>query len=287
MNIVLGTAQFGMDYGIANRTGRPTDAALAETLTRFASCGGRLLDTAANYGDCEQRLGAFGVSQFDIVTKLPDLSDGAGDPASAAIRFVDASLQSLQVNSLYGVMLHRPENLLLSDGPRLWKALADMKRDGLITKIGYSVYRPDELERLVSDYAPDIVQLPFNVFDQRFAGSGWLQRLHAAGCEIHARSVFLQGVLLQSPQARASYFSPWLPVFDTFEKYAASSGRSRMELCLTCAKSCKEIDGLVVGVDSAAQLQEVMSAASVAAEAVPDFACHDEDLVLPQNWVTA
>ena len=284
MTIVLGTAQFGMDYGVANNVGRPADEALAETLACFAANGGTTLDTAVNYGDCEARLGRYGVRNFNVITKLPGLESYADDFYGATRRLIEGSINRLGLDNLYGVMLHRPENLQLYKGDVIWQAILDMQQEGLVQKFGYSLYNPDELDELFSSFTPSIVQIPFNVFDQRFAITGWLKRLSASGCEVHSRSVFLQGVLLQSANDRPAYFDDWQFQFDQFDRFVASAGASPMHVALSFASCQPGIDGVVVGVDTAQQLEEVVQARQLEIQKLPDLALQDVNLILPQNW---
>ncbi len=284
MTIVLGTAQFGMDYGVANHVGRPADEALAETLACFAANGGTTLDTAVNYGDCEARLGHYGVSNFNVITKLPDLASYEDDFYGATRQQLEASMTRLGLNNLYGVMLHRPKNLQLDKGDGIWRAVLDMQKEGLVQKFGYSLYNPDELDELFVSFRPSIVQLPFNVFDQRFATTGWLKRLSASGCEVHSRSAFLQGVLLQSANDRPTYFDNWHFEFDRFDRFVASAGATPMHIALSFVFSQNGIDGVVVGVDTAQQLEEILQFRQLKVKEMPDLAVQDTNLILPQNW---
>ena len=102
----------------------------------------------------------------------------------------------LNTINLYGLMLHRPEQLLGPYGEEIMSALLSLKKSGTVQKIGISVYSPDEFTELFSEYDFDIVQCPFNLIDRRLVNSGWLAKLKALGVEVHVRSSFLQGLLL-------------------------------------------------------------------------------------------
>ena len=284
MKIVLGTAQFGMNYGVTNKVGRPPDDALGETLRCFAANGGTTLDTAVNYGDCEARLGGHGASAFNVITKLPDLVSFADNLYSATRQQLEASMTRLGLEKIYAVLLHRPENLHLEKGHRIWRALSDMRDEGLIQKFGYSLYEPDELETLFNSFPPSMVQLPLNVFDTRFVKTGWLSRLSCADCEVHCRSVFLQGVLAQPPNYRPAYFDNWNVQFDRFDRFVASIGTTPMRAALAFVSNQPEVNGLVVGVDTAEQLEDIMQARQLDISEMPDFSSNERDLILPQNW---
>ncbi len=286
MKLVLGTAQVGMVYGAANVYGKPDDDALSGILETAIQRGVRTLDTAAGYGVSEQRIGAHADKGFNIVTKLPNMSVDLDDVAKAVTEAIEAACARLNVQRLYGLLLHQADNLVSAAGSAIWAAMSRAKADGCVTKIGYSVYDPTELDLLVPDYLPDLVQLPFNVFDQRFATSGWTRRLREAGCEVHARSIFLQGVLLQDAVSRAAYFDDWQDAFDRFDGAVRAAGSSAGQFAIALAKSDGHIDGVVCGVDSKRQLSQLCDwfDSATPLSTLPDLAVSDARLILPQNW---
>lgn len=286
MKLVLGTAQFGMEYGAANVYGKPDDDTLCGILATAIQRGVHTLDTAAGYGESEQRIGAHAEQGFDIVTKLPNMSIFLDDVGKAVTEAIEAACARLNVQRLHGLLLHRADNLVSAAGPAIWAAMSRAQADGRVTKIGYSVYDPTELDRLVPDYPPGLVQLPFNGFDQRFAVSGWTRRLREAGCEVHARSIFLQGVLLQDAVSRAAYFDHWRDAFDRFDGAVRAAGCSAGQFAFSLAKSDGHIDGLVCGVDSASQLSQLCDwfDSATPLSILPDLIVSDARLILPQNW---
>ena len=278
-----------MVYGAANAYGKPDDNALQGILATAVRRGVRALDTAAGYGESEQRIGEYAEQRFDIVTKLPDMSAELDHIEKAVKNAIDAACARLKVQRLYGLLMHRADNLMSSGGPAIWAAMLRAQAAGRVCKIGYSVYDPIELDQLVADYPPSLVQLPFNVFDQRFAASGWMRRLHEAGCEVHARSIFLQGVLLQEAASRAVYFDPWQDAFDRFDGAVRAAGCSAGQFAFALAKSNGHIDGVVCGVDSTRQLSQLCDWFDNATplSKLPDLAVTDARLILPQNWQLA
>ena len=283
MKLALGTVQFGVRYGIANESGQPTEADVAAVVSRAWSGGLRMLDTAIAYGDSEQRLGRADVRQWAVVTKLPALP-GAGAAVDAWMQTsVEGSLERLGVSRLHGLLLHRPDQLLAE--PRLYRALQAVKQQGLVRKVGVSIYDPGELDRLIPRFALDVVQAPFNLVDARLLESGWLQRLAAEGVELHVRSVFLQGLLLMPPSRRPPQFGRWASLLESYDAWLEVSGTTRVEACLRYALGFPEIARVIVGVDSVGQLEQLIAAASGAAPAVPAaLHCRDLDLLNPARW---
>ena len=191
--LALGTAQFGLSYGVANQQGQVSIDQVAEILRVASAVGVDTLDTAIAYGESEQVLGQVGVSSFKIISKLQALSDESLDLQKQVIDSVESSLERLRITQLYGLLLHRPGQLLSNQGVTLYQALQDLKNKGLVKKIGISIYSPTELEALCRSFEFDLIQAPFNIFDRRLERQGWLDKLKKKGVEVHSRSVFSTG----------------------------------------------------------------------------------------------
>ena len=210
----LGTAQFGLPYGVANQRGQISLDDARAILRCAESAGIDTLDTAIAYGDSEDRLGEIGVASWQVISKLPGIPEDCTDVATWVSHAVEASLCRLGISQLRVLLLHCPAQLLSEQGEVLYAALAQQKRNGLVKKIGVSIYEPDELNALCLNFDFDVVQAPFNIFDRRMIDSGWLVRLSQRGIEVHVRSVFLQGLLLQQPVDRPIKFQRWRSLWD-------------------------------------------------------------------------
>lgn len=244
------------------------------------------LDTAIAYGESETCLGKAGVKEFKIVTKLPALPEEIKDINGWVHNQIESSLGRLGVDSLYAVLLHRPEQLLGVTGEHLYAALQALKADGLTRKVGVSIYTPIELGMLFPRFGIDIVQAPFNLVDRRLQTSGWLARLKAADVEIHVRSVFLQGLLLMSRCEIPAKFARWTPLWDSWHRWLSNPcAPTAVQACLSFSLAFPEVDRVVVGSDNAEQLDEIMRAVVTPSQAtLPDLLCDDEDLLNPARW---
>ena len=200
--LALGTVQFGLQYGVANQRGKVAAQEVRAILEFARRAGLDMLDTAVAYGESEALLGQIGVSDWQVISKLPAVPVGCGDVERWVRDSVADSLARLNVARLYGLLLHRPGQLLDSIGGQLYAALRRLTVDGVVGKIGVSIYDPGELDRLCDHFAFDLVQAPFNILDSRLVQTGWLSRLRRGGTELHVRSVFLQGLLLMRPTDR-------------------------------------------------------------------------------------
>lgn len=283
--LALGTVQFGQAYGIANHSAMVEPDAIAQILACGWNAGVGTLDTAVSYGVSEQRLGETGVEQWQVISKVPALPQGRSDVAGWLEEAVYGSLERLRIPKFRGLLFHRPAQLLGRRGGALYAALAAMRDQGLVDKIGISVYGPEELEALCARFSFDLVQSPFSVIDRRLVDSGWLARLRKQGVEIHVRSLFLQGLLLMEPGRRPDAFERWHSLWDRWHGWLNEESVTPLQACLSFALSEPRIDRVVVGVDSLRQLQAILTNADAIVTPPPtDLRSSDLDLINPSRW---
>jgi aryl-alcohol dehydrogenase-like predicted oxidoreductase len=285
--LVLGTVQFGMPYGISNRTGQVSLAGVRSILDGARAAHIDTLDTAVAYREAEQRLGEAGVRDFRVVTKLPPRPTDSTGAAAWVEQTVEQSLRRLGVTRLHGLLLHRARDLIGADGRGILGKMRELQAAGHVSRLGVSVYDPEELDEVVPIFEPEIVQAPFNVFDRRLATSGWLSRLAAEGVAVHVRSVFLQGLLLLPAAQRPAQFAPWRELFARWDAWLQRERLSPLRACLAFALSHRDVDGVVFGVESREQLDEIIASA-VPGVAVPEeLSTADPDLINPGRWKAA
>lgn len=290
MKIGLGTVQFGVDYGISNIGGK-TEAEEVSRILRYASEQGvQFLDTAATYGQSEIVLGKAMPSStsFSVVTKAPPVWGDVvsnEDPILLDEAF-QSSLEKLGELSLYGLLVHHAGNLLLDGGEHLFAKMQELKGRGLVKKIGVSVYDRETLERVCEQFPIDLIQVPLNVFDQRLLADNYLAGLKKSGVEIHARSAFLQGLLLMETDTLPAYFSPIRELFCAYRAHVDSLGVSPLEAALGFVNSLDEVDVVLCGVNNLQQLKEIIAAAKVEInrDEFSRFAVNDEAMINPVNW---
>lgn len=285
--LALGTVQFGLNYGIANPHGQVSFDETEVILDHARKSGIHTLDTAIAYGNSEQRLGVIGIQDWRVVSKLPAIPEGCRAIDHWVMNAVQGSLERLRIKRLYGLLLHRPQQLMEQDGDQIYCALQKLKDDHLVQKVGVSVYAPEELDALCSRYVFDLVQAPFNLIDQRLVNIGWLSRSSCLGMELHVRSVFLQGLLLMDPNDRPRQFDRWSPTWSKYQAWLGQTGLTPVQACIRFAGSFDEIHRIVVGVDSLYQLKEILQAAAGSLPEVPqELQSFDPDLINPSHWQT-
>lgn len=288
--IALGTVQFGLPYGVANTQGQVSYDQAEAMLMAMRAAGIDTIDTAIAYGEAETVLGRIGVSGFRLVSKVPALRGPALAVDDWVMAQVEASLERLRVPRLGGLMLHAPDDLLGPHGSDLARGLRRVRDAGLAERIGLSVYSPEQLATLIDRLPLEIIQIPLNVFDRRFVETGWLDRLLSDDVEVHARSVFLQGLLLMPSDRVPSKFAPFRTLIDGWHAWLsgnAAAGRSTVQACLAHVASYAGISRLVVGADSLAQFQDIIEAASTAPLRAPDsLSSPATPLINPAQWNT-
>jgi aryl-alcohol dehydrogenase-like predicted oxidoreductase len=285
VKLALGTVQFGQDYGIANSTGQTSRSEVEKILELARLKGINTVDTAIAYGESERVLGQIGVQDFNIISKLPELPTACRNVEKWMESQLNDSLQRLRLDSIGGFLLHRPQQLLEPGNKNLWATLLDSKRQGLVKKIGYSIYGPNELEQLWSQFKPDIIQAPYNIFDRRMETSGWFKRLNYEGVEIHGRSAFLQGLLLLDKYNRAKQFDKWSGHWQLWDRWLKQNQLTPLQSALAFALADDKVNKVIVGVDHCDQLKEIVEAVDIAISDFPDeLSLTDEQLIDPSNW---
>jgi len=292
MKLGLGTVQFGLDYGVANRAGQVPPSEVARMLALAEKEGISVLDTAHHYGDSQRVLGQQlrPGAAFRIVTKTPrfgevPLREAHADLLEASLA---SSLRELGRQRIYGSLVHHAPDAMVEGSERLFARLTRLKERGWVEKIGVSVYRPEDLESILHTHPIDLVQLPFNVLDQRMARRpDLLQSLRQRGVEVHVRSAFLQGLLLLDPAALDPSFGPWLPTLTEFRRRATAPELSPLAVAVRFALEAPFVDTVIVGACSTGQLTEIVEAArgTTALPALDDLAVADEALINPSRWL--
>lgn len=283
--LVLGSAQFGMSYGVTNLNGVPTAPALQALLERARNAGIGLIDTSPAYGESEVVLGRLGAGQsFGFITKT--LASGSSPDVASMVSQVHRSVSHLRQQAIYGLLFHNADILASDAGTTLFDAARQLKDDGLVKKLGVSVYNADQIETVLTRYEIDLVQLPINLLDKRLIVSGALDRLKNRGVEVHARSAFLQGVLLSTPGELPERVAKLRPYVEKFRERLAELTLSPVQACLGFLDSMESIDRIVVGVTTASELTEILSAMESSAQcnSFGDLAIDDPNLLDPRFW---
>lgn len=280
--IIIGTAQFGMSYGITNRKGLVSNDEVANILSMASINGIRGIDTAMAYGTSESVLGDHFLERFDVVTKIPEVPSNVKDIKGWIISQVDQSMKKTRLTSYAGILLHAPQQLFSSIGSEIIMGLNEVLRNGWTQKIGVSVYEIEDAMRCCSVMDVNLIQLPINLLDGRVS-SGNLSVFKKMGVEIHARSIYLQGLLLFKFKLPKK-FSQWSRHFDLIQQWIIANKLTPLEACLGYVSGLKEVDKFILGLESSDQLCEALSSLGSEVLIPSELQIKDDQLLNPFNW---
>ncbi len=282
--IVLGSVQFGEKYGISNVSGQTSIHQVYKILDYALINSINTIDTAPSYGGSEEIIGNILNDKWKIITKTR-YSNGEVEFEEIVSNF-NESLKKLKVDSVHGLLVHNGDQLLGKDGELIFSAMKKLKDLGVVDKIGVSVYDSIQIKKIINKFEIDIIQLPFNIFDQRLLKDGTLHDLKNKNIEIHARSIFLQGLLLMDIKSIPAYFNP---ILDTLKKYHTEArylSMTNLEFALSFVNSVKEIDCLVIGVETLKHLEDMVNSSflDLDVEKFKSLAIYDKKFINPSNW---
>lgn len=285
--LCLGTVQLGLPYGITNNKGKVSETDARKILALAAKSGIELLDTAQAYGTAEIVLGGCWPMEYPkrLISKLP-----AGTSPDSWESNLNSSLKRLNVKKLDGFLLHNASDLLSSHGPQLLYWLESLLDRGLADRIGVSIYSAADLECLPLKRL-QLVQLPLSIYDQRLIRDNTVSKLQDLGIAVHARSILLQGLLLQQPQSWPNHFSQ--EFIDHHARWLAclqNTSLSSLDAALGFIHSCDGIEAALIGVLTTKELLEILKAWEKAqtmnfpADMSVDWAWYYESDLDPRKW---
>lgn len=283
---MLGTVQFGLPYGVANKAGQPSQEQAFSVLDAAWDCGVRVLDSAQEYGQANHIIAQYHAARahrFRVINKVLRHPVDIDTVYDSLARERDA----LRIDAFECVMFHYPASVNNNVPDDFFFQL---KARGLSDKSGLSFEDPQEFKRISQRFDLDVVQLPFNPINQCFIAGDFIDSLSMAGIDVHVRSLFLQGLLLAG-----SIIPPHLaalsPSIDKMSADCKERGLSTITACILYALRRPSVGHLVVGAQNLEQWQQIFSAyqeAGVIADHVTlpweTYACPDYDLVHPVQW---
>jgi aryl-alcohol dehydrogenase-like predicted oxidoreductase len=264
--LILGTVQFGIEYGITNSSGKTPESELGSIFNYAKQHGIAFLDTAQAYGDAESNIGRYADNQFEVISKFPFL-----ETEEALFDSFYRTLGHLNKKELYGYMAHNAEFLL--QYPLLWNTLKILKGYRKVKKIGYSLYTVEQLDHLLEmGMVPDVIQIPYSIFDRKF--SSRFELLRSMNVEIHVRSVFLQGLYFMDPDNLPNKLLEMQKPLRKLRELCKLHHIDIANLALNYAILNPFIDKVVIGVNTLEQLRsniEFLSNSSVLNDLIPEI----------------
>ncbi|VAW48818.1 hypothetical protein MNBD_GAMMA03-472 [hydrothermal vent metagenome] len=289
---VLGTAQFGSCYGIANKEGKLSQQAVTSIVKASWEQGIDRFDTAQGYGDSEVFLGR-ALKDLDISKKVKVISKIAPTldhlNAKEVISSVEGSLRNLGVSKLYALLIHDESSLLLWD-KGLKEILSDLVRSGKVEKIGISVYSPEKALQALNISEISVLQIPTNVLDKRFVKVNIFQIAQNINKEVYIRSIFLQGLLLMDIENIPEKMNFAKSILQEFKRFCQENNVSRQQLAIGYLRSHMPQAFLLFGAERVEQVQN--NAKVLNLDILPDlykeverkFDHIDEKILNPLLW---
>lgn len=278
MKIGIGTVQFGLNYGISNNSGIISDFEINKVFNTLSKSAISYIDTAQAYGNAEQRIGKFDLSDYKIISKVNKISKSK----EIKSHFL-SSLNNLGVNRLYGLLVH-DFNHFKSDNS-IYNEMKKLKNQGLVKKIGFSLYNIDQLNYLLSNKINfDILQIPYSIFDQRFSSS--LDKLKSKKVEIHARSIFLQGLVFLKPELLNNYFDSIKNHLKKFRKEIYQNDISIESACLNFVCQDERIDCVLIGINKFDELTNILNSYNekIQTNFLKKFKIENNKILDPSRW---
>ncbi len=278
--IAIGTVQFGLDYGISNDGGKVSLGEASEILAYAKEIGINCIDTAQAYNS-EGVLGSIEVSKnFNVISKFSSVD-------VPIYETFNKSLELLNASKVYGYLAHSFS--IIEKNLEHYKKLIEFKREGLIQKVGVSLYHPEEARFILKkEIEVDLIQIPYSIFDQRF--NAVLPELKAKGIEIHSRSTFLQGLIFLDDEGLHPYFNSVKNKLKRFHDYCNALMLDASCVALNFVIANQFIDKVVLGITSTDELKSNIGALDFF-ELVKDrmieigeFEIKDEKILLPYLW---
>jgi aryl-alcohol dehydrogenase-like predicted oxidoreductase len=284
--IILGTVQFGLNYGISNTTGKPSVESAFAILDTAKQSGIKMLDTAQAYGNSMEVIGKYHRSRtaaFEVISKFHLNSENLQE-------VVINELKTLSISGYEALLFHSFSDFWIAEN-KVFHALRALKQNGLLKKTGVSVYTNDEFKRAIEHDEIDVIQLPFNLLDNNSQRGALMEEAKTKGKELHIRSVFLQGLFFLEEDKIPDKLSPLKPYLSHIRTVALKFGLTINQLSLAYAMSNPNIDRLLIGVLTEEQLKENLHDLAYADIVSPEVISEvdrvivDEiNLLNPVNW---
>ena len=286
--IILGTVQLGLNYGINNKSGKPSLKNAYEILHTAYDNGIRILDTAEAYGNSQEIIGDFQKSnpskKFKIITKL---SANKSLKENYLIEIIKKNCEILNTKSLYGYMFHNYQSFIKNKS--FYKELVLAKEMGLIEKIGISLYSNREVQDIIENYKEfKIIQIPFNLLDNESKRKSILLQAKGKDVEIHTRSAFLQGLFFIPSSNLPSNLIDLKKDIEIIELIKKDYNLRTEELALKYVIEKDYIDNVLIGVENVEQLLANIdickSNLTIPHSKIDKINITNENLLNPSKW---
>ena len=281
--ISIGTANFNKNYGAISNNKVFTLSKINKILKESKKLKIDTIDTSYDYESAEKKLGNFNLKDWKVITKLPKLN--LNNPIEDQIfKYALLSLNRLNIKCLDAILLSDISQIFTKNGNQIIKGLHKLKKKNITKRVGFSAYFPNETEKLLKIFTPDIIQIPYSIIDRRFEKNNLIRKIYKKKIKIYARSIFLQGLLLTNTSERNKYFDRnWKNTFSFWDNYLERNNLDPVEACLSYVLKNKYIYKAVVGLNSEKKVKNTVKVSNKKIIFPKNF-CKDENLLVPYKW---
>ena len=281
--LCIGTAQFGIKYGISNKKGKIKKKELDKLNFILKKEKIKFLDTSVDYRNCEKILNKLNLEKIKVISKIPKIPKKCSDINKWIENKVISSLKKINKKSFYAILLHHPDDMLSKKANAIYKSLINLKKNNKIKKIGISIYDFENSIRILKKFNFDILQCPYNVIDRRLDNSRYMNFFKKKKIEIHVRSVFLQGLLLM--KKRPEKFDKWAKLFKIWDRMNKNNIPQSALNAVNFVLKNKNINKIIIGFENSSQLKNILKNYQNKKINYPtNLASKDLNLINPNNW---
>ena len=283
--IILGSANFDQTYGIKRNLIRKSE--IKKLLNLASKNGIQTIDTSPFYNNSEKIIGLLNKGRFKIISKIPKIPKNIEKKniKKWVRKSASISLKNLKVKKFECLLLQNINSLQSKNGNEIYQSIKNMKTDGLTKKIGISIYDFNLLDKILKKFKFDLVQAPLNILDQRLIQSGWLKKLKEKKIQVHARSIFLQGLLLLKHDKLPKKLKQFKKNWKIWENWLKKNKLKPLQACLLFAFNQDQLDGIVMGCNNRSQLNQILKLNRIKSKSVmPNLSIKNKKLIDPRKW---
>ena len=284
--IILGSANFDQIYGIKKNFIKKSEIKKLFDLALKNKI--KTIDTSPLYNKSEKIIGLLNNNRFKIISKIPKPPKNIKreNIKKWLKQNVMISLKNLKIKKFECLLLHNANSLLCKNGDEIYKGIRNMKINGFTSKIGVSIYDFNVLDKILKKFKFNLIQAPFNILDQRLVEKGWLKKLKKRKIEVHARSIFLQGILLLKHNQLPKKLIKLSKKLMVWENWLKKNKFNSLQVCLSFVLNQRQLDGIVVGYNNTNQLNQILKLKQIKNNfSLPNLNIKDKKLIDPREWL--
>ena len=282
--ISIGTANFQKKYGFYKNS-RIRDYELKKIISNLKQKKIKDIDTAISYKNVDDLLGRSKIKNLRIYSKIPKLPKDCKNIKNWVDDQVSKSKKKLKIKKFEGFYFHNPSDLLSKQGAELYENLKRLKKNGMVKKIGISIYEFSMFEKINKNFRIDMIQIPLNILDRRINLKKISKIAKKEKIELHVRSIFLQGILLKEKNQIPSYFNKWSKILSKWNKWCLDNKLSKLQACINFIFNNEIADKIIIGIRNSKEFEEIIKCVERKSKKYQkNIFSKDLGLIDPRRW---